>query len=220
MRVEHSEHQFLLLCVQVVAAANMPGMTHISFRPGLPISKVTPQKITGIPVSRFLRPQGQLTPITITPLSSAPPMMPGDQPVSAVTALDVSVAQASQSSTLSQSANTSSFTAPEKKKIEHFLGEEKVVDNFLGEPPDKVSRPAPHPSTTAADSIFGQVPVAVTGTQSPMNKSPARDMGKVEEGRREDVTDGNDSAFDAIKSMEWSSEGIATLPGSNLKVGT
>lgn len=196
----------------MVAAATVPGMTHISFRPTVPTTKILehPQKVpdtrllTGVPVNRFLRPAGSVA-VTSLPCSTLAnePALSTSQSVP----LDTTAGAAPQS----RSDNTAQASA--KKNLESSA-------SLVGEPQVRLANSALQASSMGQESIIVSVqgPAAQVAPKSPAGSGV---QGGTTEGKQGQVADPGTpvtaSEIDALKAMEWS-DGIASLPGSNLKV--
>lgn len=196
----------------MVAAATVPGMTHISFRPTVPTTKILerPQKVpdtrllTGVPVNRFLRPAGSVA-VTSLPCSTlaSEPALSTSQSVP----LDTTAGAAPQS----RADNTAQASA--KKNLESS-------SSLVGEPQVRLANSALQASSTGQESVIVSVqgPAAQVAPKSPAGSGM---QGGTTEGKQGQVADPGTpvtaSEIDALKAMEWS-DGIASLPGSNLKV--
>lgn len=185
----------------------MPGMTHISFRPTVPTTKVLerPQKIpdarllTGVPVNRLLRPAGS---IAVTSLPSSA--------VASEAALSVSqsVSVDTMAGTVPQSRTDNAAQTPAKKNPESSA-------SLVGEPQVRLANPALQASSKGQETVSVQGPTTQVAPKSPAGSGGAAEgkQGQVAEGGTPATT----SEIDALKAMDWS-DGIASLPGSNLKV--
>ena len=204
-------------CILQVVTGNMPGMTHISFRPGGPGTKVLerPQKIpdarllTGVPVNRLLRPA---VPITITTLSSS---VLSNEPV-------VNVSQSAPE------GNTAGTPLQPKTDSKVQIPEKKVPETLAPSVTESQTKKAvPAVQTCLSQEIIVTSVQGSTVHLAP--KSPARKesspknvgQGGTNEGKKGEGTEPGGTSestdFDAMKVMDWS-DGIASLPGSNLKV--
>ncbi|XP_076440126.1 lethal(3)malignant brain tumor-like protein 3 isoform X2 [Babylonia areolata] len=199
--------------VVAAAAANMPGMTHINFRPGIPATKVLerPQKLTdarlrtAVPVTRFTRPSG---PITITTLSSSV-LTGGDAVLSAAQ----STPENSVAGTSIQGKIESKVATPEKKKLENTC--EAQVKKVA---PSLTTAVSSQEVVTSVQVLAQQlVPKSSAGKDASPKASGQASSAEGKKGEGGDIAvTAPSSEFDALKAMEWS-DGIASLPGSNLK---
>ncbi|KAL8570655.1 hypothetical protein ACOMHN_039090 [Nucella lapillus] len=242
---------------QVLATANVPGMTQINFRPSMAAPKAVerPQKLVdnrlraAVPVNRFARPSGG--PITFTTLPGS--IFTGDGVLTVAQAMPTHAGPPFQDSSGGIMVGTSALPRPENKAQTPEKKKTTEMMTMMTTMPEAKKIVPP----TMQAAVVSSQDVAMTSVQllaaaaaapqlvpkSPAGKDaawPLKGAGQVvsssstssssllmslsapSEVRRVDGGDvmvsaaATSSDFDALKVMEWS-DGIASLPGSNLK---